>query len=170
MLPAIALFCSLVPQAQVSAVHDPLLEVVGQRVELDEPEHGHAEHDTSMLEHTLMDFGVPTITGGFVASHQSPELLKAANRGMAAWWATMPFRRGFVPDERADWRSNSDAQQSIISSCADAIACRAGNSLSRNISTRRLTSRSGLPGTTSRRPSLLPSSDRTRRNLAGNCR
>jgi hypothetical protein len=139
MLPAIALFCSLVPQAQVSAVDDPLLEVTAQRVELDEPEHGHAEHDTSMLEHTLMDFGVPTITGGFVASHQSPELLEAANRGMAAWWATMSLGRGFVPDERADWRSNSDARQSIISSCADVIDYRAGNSLSRNISTLRLT-------------------------------
>jgi hypothetical protein len=90
VLPAITLFCSLVPQAQISAVHDPLWEVTAQIVERDEPEHGHAESDTSMLEHTFLDFGVPTITGGLVQSHPSQELLNAANRGVAAWWATMP--------------------------------------------------------------------------------
>jgi hypothetical protein len=81
VLPAITL-CSLVPQAQVSAFHDPPSEVAAQRVELDEPEHGHAENDTSMLEHTFLDFGVPTITGGLVQSHPSQELLNAANRGI----------------------------------------------------------------------------------------
>ena len=36
--PLITLFCSLLPQAQVSAFHDPPSEVTAQKVELGEPE------------------------------------------------------------------------------------------------------------------------------------
>lgn len=169
MLPSITLFCSLLPQDQVSAINDPLSEVTAQRVELDEPEHGHAEKDTSMLEHTFLDFGVPTITGGLIQSHPSQELLNAANRGIAAWWATTPLGRASVPDGLADWQSSPEEHRSIISPCADDIDFRAGNSLSKSISKRRLTKRSGLPATISRRPSLFRSSGRTRRKLAGNC-
>jgi hypothetical protein len=90
VLPAI-IACSLVSPARVSAVHDPLAEFVTQTIDLDEPEHGHDEHDTSLLEHNLIDVSVPTITGGFVMSYQAPVLLEAANRGMRVWWATTPL-------------------------------------------------------------------------------
>jgi len=64
------------------AVHDLLAEFTAQTIDLDEPEHGHDEHDTSLLELNLIDVSASTIMGGFVVSYQSPMLLEAANRDM----------------------------------------------------------------------------------------
>jgi hypothetical protein len=88
--------CSLVPPAQVSAVPDPLVAFTAETIDLDEPEHGHYEHDTSMLEHTLLDVHSPIMTGGMVKSQQSFVLLEAANRGIHDWWVTTPLGKPFV--------------------------------------------------------------------------
>jgi hypothetical protein len=61
------------------------------------------------------------------------------------------------------------SRSGIIFWCAGAIDYRDGNSLSRTTSTRRLTNRSGLLGTTSHQPSPSPSSVRTQRNHGGSC-
>ncbi len=94
MLISTVIACSLV-SPQVSAVPNPLAEFAAQTIDLDEPQHGHDEHDTSLLEHNLIDLRVPIITGGFIVSHQST-LLEAANRGMKKWWATTPLGKPFV--------------------------------------------------------------------------
>jgi hypothetical protein len=96
MLVPLIFACSLVSPARVSAVHDPFAELTAATIDLGEPEHGHDEHDTSLLEHRLIDVTVPTITGGFVMSHESPVLLQAANRGMKKWWATTPLGKSVV--------------------------------------------------------------------------
>jgi hypothetical protein len=95
MLPTI-IACSLVSPAQVSAMHDPFAEFTAETIDLGEPEHGHDEHDTSMVEHTLLDVHSPTITGGMVESQQSFVLLEAANRGIHDWWVTTPLGKPFV--------------------------------------------------------------------------
>jgi len=94
-LPAI-IACSLVSPAQVSAVPDPLVVFTAETIDLDEPEHGHDEHDTSMLEHTLLDVHSPIITGGMVESQQPLVLLEAANRGIHNWWVTTPLGKPFI--------------------------------------------------------------------------
>jgi hypothetical protein len=99
LLPAIVA-CSLVSPARVSVVHNPLAEFVTQTIDLGEPEHGHDEHDTSLLEHKLIDVSVPTITGGIVVSQQSPLLLEAANRAVKKWWAATPLGKPVVFDVR----------------------------------------------------------------------
>jgi len=113
LLPAI-FACSLVSSVRISAVRDPLAEFIAQTIYLDEPEHGHDEHDTSLLEHRLIDLSVPTITGGLIASHQSPMLLEAANRGMRKWWATTPLGKPVVFDVLSPKkRRNKTAVQSF---------------------------------------------------------
>src|SRR5258708_1348911 len=94
-LPAI-IACSLGSPAQVSAVPDPLVAFTAETIDLGEPEHGHDERDTSMLEHTLLDVHSPIITGGMVESQQSFVLLEAANRGIHNWWVTTPLGKPFV--------------------------------------------------------------------------
>ncbi len=94
-LPAI-IACSLVSPAQVSAIPDPLVAFTAETIDLDEPEHGHDEHDTSMLEHTLLDVHSPIITGGLVESPQSFVLLEAANRGIHNWWVTTRLGKPFI--------------------------------------------------------------------------
>jgi hypothetical protein len=97
----------------MSAVHDPLAEVTAQTIDLNEPEHGHDDHDTSLLEHNLIDVSVPMITGGFLESHQSPMLLKAANRGVRKWWTTMPLRKPFVFGVLSSKEKDKTAAQSF---------------------------------------------------------
>jgi hypothetical protein len=95
IFPAI-IACSLVSPAQVSAVPDPLAEFTTDTPDSDEPEHGHDDHDTSMLEHTLLDVHSPIITGGMVESQKWFVLLETANRGIHDWWVTTPLGKPFV--------------------------------------------------------------------------
>jgi hypothetical protein len=88
--------CVILPFAQLTAVHAPALEISAQQIPLEELEHGHSDHDTSMLEHTLLDVHSPTITGGMVESQQSFVLLEAANRGIHNWWVTTPLGKPFI--------------------------------------------------------------------------
>ncbi len=101
----VALICTLTaPAAAPGEVFAPrsLLDSITQNpVELGEPDHGHVEHETSMLEYAQIDISVPTITGGLVQNHQSPELLKAANRAMGKWWAQQGSWKGLHSPTRA---------------------------------------------------------------------
>ncbi len=88
--------CFVVPFAQFTAVHAPVSDISVQEIRLEEPEHGHSENDTSMLEHTLLDVHSPIITGGLVESQQSFVLLEAANRGIHNWWVTTRLGKPFI--------------------------------------------------------------------------
>lgn len=88
--------CFVVPFAQFTAVHAPASAISQPEIRFEEPEHGHSVHDTSMLEHTLLDLHSPIITGGMVESQQSFVLLEATNRGIHDWWVTTPLGKPFV--------------------------------------------------------------------------
>src|SRR5258708_3932908 len=113
-----------------------------------------------MLEHTFLDFGLPTITGGLVQSHPSQELLNQPTEGSRHGGRQCLSVGHLSLTDLWIGMSSPEAHRSTISPCADDIDFRAGNNLSKSISKRRLTNRSGLPATISRRPSPFPSSCR----------
>jgi len=115
----------VIPFAQFTAVHAPVSDISTREIRLEEPEHGHSEHDTSMLEHTLLDVHSPIITGGLVEFQQSFVLLEAANRGIHKWWATTPLGKPFVFGDvlRACARArHSSKMQTTLADCTDTDA------------------------------------------------
>jgi hypothetical protein len=88
--------CTLTGPAQVSASHRPSSHAIEYVIEIADPDHGHAEPDTAMLEYSYLDLHSPTITGGELQSQQSLELLLAANGGMRNCWAETAIGKRLV--------------------------------------------------------------------------